>query len=95
MLTCGECCLELEVAGCILQYITYDLAVICGNTNNNDTNNRGWLVGRSANCLAGLLVGQHAGWWVVGCWWLVVGCWILEMNHFYNSDAKDGFYANS
>ena len=28
-MTCGECCLELEVAGCILQYITDEVIYKC------------------------------------------------------------------
>ena len=85
-MTCGECCLELEVAGCILQYITYDLAVICGNTNNNDSYNRsnndinnnkdGGLAVQLTVWLAcwwdNLLVG---GWLVAGGWLLVAGFW--------------------
>ena len=95
VMTCDECCLELEVAACIKQYITYDQAVICGNTNNTDSNNPGWWGGLVASCLVGLMVGRLAGWLIAGCWWLVVGCWILDMDHLYHSDPKGCFYANS
>ena len=95
VMTCGECCLELEVADSIIQYVAYDQAVICGNTNNNDSNNPGWWGGLVASCLVGLMVGRLAGWLIAGCWWLVVGCWILDMDHLYHSDPKGCFYANS
>ena len=41
VMTCGECCLELEVAACIIQCVTIAQTVMCGNTNINDSNNKG------------------------------------------------------